>query len=194
MDCIPAYILAGGKSSRFGSDKAVALFAGRPLIQRLADAVRPHVDRVVVVAERMDKYAHLGLRTIADLEPGLGPMGGLLTALGDCTDDEWLFLLACDLLSINPDWLGILRKHRTRTSQVVAFKPDRWQPLLALYKTSIRPLVLKQVRSSDRSMQSILSQVDVAEAPVPLDWPIVLQANTPDDLRKAGQTGGSRFS
>jgi len=190
MDRIPAYILAGGKSSRFGSDKAVALFSGQPLIQRLADAVRPHVARVVVVADQTDKYAHLGLRTIADLEPGLGPLGGLLTALSDCPDDNWLYLLSCDLLTLNPAWLDVLRKQRTTTSQAVAFKPDRWQPLLALYHMSIHRVVTKQLHSSDRSMQSLLSEVGTAQAPLPPDWPMVLQANHPRDLLRASQTTG----
>lgn len=188
MDRIPAYILAGGKSSRFGSDKAVALFSGQPLIQRLADAVRPHVARVMVVADQTDKYAHLGLRTIPDLEPGLGPLGGLLTALSDCLDDGWLFLLSCDLLTLNPAWLDVLRKQRTSTTQAVAFKPDRWQPLLALYQTSLRNTVMDRLHSSDRSMQSLLTEVGATEAPLPSDWPSLLQANHPQDLIRASRT------
>ena len=185
MDRIPAYILAGGKSSRFGSDKALALFSGQPLIQRIAEIVRPHVARIVVVADRTDRYAHLGLHTIPDLEAGLGPLGGLLAALSNCQDDGWLFLLSCDLLTVNPAWLDILLEHRTSTSRAVAFRTDRWQPLLALYKTSIRNTVMDRLRSSDRSMQALLIEVGAIEAPLPSDWPKMLQANHPQDLIKA---------
>jgi molybdopterin-guanine dinucleotide biosynthesis protein A len=82
MKPIPVYLLAGGRSSRFGSDKARAELAGVPLILRLAHQVEPVASPLVVVADRRDKYLDLGLTTIADALPGLGPLGGLLTACG----------------------------------------------------------------------------------------------------------------
>lgn len=55
-----AVILAGGSSSRFGKDKGVMGLAGKPLIRRVVDAVRPVVDETIVVTsskERASKYA-----------------------------------------------------------------------------------------------------------------------------------------
>src|SRR5262245_52966476 len=101
---IPVYILAGGKSSRFGSDKARAIFRGEALISRIAREVEAVASQVTVVAERAGKYDDLGLRTIADLQSGLGPIGGLLTALGECGDD-WVFIASCDMVAINIEWI-----------------------------------------------------------------------------------------
>jgi molybdopterin-guanine dinucleotide biosynthesis protein A len=223
---VGAYILAGGKSRRFGSDKALAMVEGRPLIARLADRVRPHVARVTVVAERVDKYAHLGLRTIGDVVAGLGPLGGLRTALEDMEGaggqsprssshprpsprpspgvpgegergvpgegeegDGWLLLVSCDLLTFQADWLEVLLRHRSAGARAVAFKPDVWQPLLALYHRSIRPWVLAHLATDDRSMQSLLNDAGAVEAPLPADWPAVLGANRPEDLPRTAGLG-----
>lgn len=71
---VPVYILAGGRSSRFGSDKARAALHGRPMIVRIAELLRPVAESMIVVAEQSDKYADLGLLTIADAIPGQGPL------------------------------------------------------------------------------------------------------------------------
>lgn len=70
-------ILAGGRSTRFGSDKALATLGGRALIDRVVDALAPQVDALVVVGR-----AHPGVASIADRPaPDLGPLGGIGAAL-----------------------------------------------------------------------------------------------------------------
>jgi molybdenum cofactor guanylyltransferase len=70
-------LIAGGLSSRFGSDKALAPWRGRPLIEHAADALRPHVDAIVVCGR-----AHGRLTVVADRPgPNMGPLGGLAGAL-----------------------------------------------------------------------------------------------------------------
>src|SRR4051794_14706591 len=80
MNTFPAYILAGGQSQRFGSDKARAPLDGKPLIVHVAESLKPIASSVTVVAKDFGEYDDLGLVSIGDLQPGLGPMGGLLTA------------------------------------------------------------------------------------------------------------------
>lgn len=70
-------IIAGGRSSRFGSDKAMATLGGRALIDHVQAALAPQVREIVVVGR-----AHEGLRGIPDQPaPGLGPLGGIAAAL-----------------------------------------------------------------------------------------------------------------
>lgn len=70
-------ILAGGQASRFGSDKALALFEGRPMIDHVAASLRGQVDEVAVVGRQ-----HGDLPSVADRpRPGLGPLGALAGAL-----------------------------------------------------------------------------------------------------------------
>ncbi|MEZ6193187.1 MAG: NTP transferase domain-containing protein [Phycisphaerales bacterium] len=68
-----------------------------------------------MVADKEDKYADLGLRTIADHNPGLGPLAGLQAALNDLREGQrWLLLCPCDAIVIKPDWVRQLIDARRR--------------------------------------------------------------------------------
>ena len=70
-------IIAGGKATRFGSDKAAALLNGRPLIEHVADGLREQVDRLIVCGR-----AWPGMEWVEDSPfPDMGPLGGLNAAL-----------------------------------------------------------------------------------------------------------------
>lgn len=70
-------IIAGGKATRFGSDKAAALLNGRPLIEHVADGLREQVDALIVCGR-----AWHGLDWVEDRPfPDMGPLGGLNAAL-----------------------------------------------------------------------------------------------------------------
>jgi molybdenum cofactor guanylyltransferase len=90
--------LAGGQSRRFGSDKAVALYKGQPLLEHAAASLRPHVAELAVVGRdwsgmvRIDDYP----------EPGLGPLGGLCGALRFAEGNGFDAVLStsCDVLGL----------------------------------------------------------------------------------------------
>lgn len=91
-------ILAGGASSRFGSDKALALHEGRPLIAHVADALLAQCDALVICGRSWGGHV-----AVADMPgPGLGPMGGLCGALGHAQAQGFDEVLAapCDLLGV----------------------------------------------------------------------------------------------
>lgn len=185
-DRVPVYILAGGRSSRFGTDKARAVVNGKPLICLISQAVFQHAEKVCVVADSPDKYADLGFRTVVDVHPGQGPLGGLETALLDCSASGWLLILSCDLIQIRSDWVQALLRLRGDDRVCVAFRPrGLWQPLLALYHTDVLPIVQRRLSDGHLRMQDLLNQVHTVEAPVPENWPTVLQANTPEGLNHA---------
>lgn len=186
---IPIYITAGGRSSRFGSDKARALLDGRPLLSRIAAAVEPVASSVTVVAGRADQYADLGLRTIADLNPGGGPMAGLQTALHDC-DQPWLALLSCDLAAVRPAWIETLLAARSDQASIIAFHHTFWEPLIALYHQRLRPQVDDWLAAGRLRMQALLDECGAVAVALPADWPAVAQVNTAADLAAAGGAMG----
>lgn len=182
----PAYILSGGRSRRFGSDKARAELGGAPLLRRLANMLTPHVDRITVVADTPDKYRDLGLATITDRVPDLGPLGGLDAALRDLRDGEdWLLLTSCDLVAIRPAWIDELRAHASAGASCVAYRGHRWEPLLAMYHRSIAGLVDEHIQSRRRAMRDLLDAALAHALPLPADWPRITQVNTPADLTAA---------
>ena len=89
-------VLAGGMSRRFGTDKAIALWRGRPLLSYAADALDPHCDLVAVSG---GSRAAMGVPTIPDWpRSDLGPLGGICGAMRYASDFGFstVVTIACD--------------------------------------------------------------------------------------------------
>lgn len=143
----------------------------------------PAASRLSVVADVPEKYSDLGLRTIADRAPGLGPLGGLDTAIADLEPGEhWLLLCCCDALVIRTAWLEQLLAHTHPGANAVAYKGDSWQPMPALYSRDCASHIDVQIASDDRSLRNLLDQLTARALPIPADWPDRWQANRPEDL------------
>ncbi len=174
---LSAYILAGGRSSRFGRDKARAMLDNLPLIQRQAAQLRDCGCRVRVVARHAGAYADLGLETIGDLEPDRGPVGGVRTALTH-RRAGWALITSCDLLEVSPVWIETLRTAVTKECDAIAFRDDRWQPFPGLYHTRL----LECPDAWDRgSLQHLFDHAKTISLPAPRD-PGIRQVNRPGDL------------
>jgi molybdopterin-guanine dinucleotide biosynthesis protein A len=103
-------VLAGGRSTRMGRDKALLDWHGRPLLERQLDALRASgVDDVRVSGDRPD------YRGIADARPGLGPLAGLAAVAGATTGETDLVVIAVDMPLLQAAPLRRLRLDQPRT-------------------------------------------------------------------------------
>ncbi|MEI6232415.1 MAG: molybdenum cofactor guanylyltransferase [Planctomycetota bacterium] len=189
---LPIYILAGGKSSRFGSDKARADVNGEPLLKRIARVLAPVASRVSVVADCPGKYDDLGLRTLSDVRPGLGPIGGLLTALSDLDAPGWLLLCSCDFVAMNAAWVETLASARAPDIQAIAFKGERIEPLFALYHSSLLHAIERRIDAGELSPSQVIQSVPNALLPLPANWPELAHVNTREELARAHTPNCSR--
>jgi len=80
---LPAYLLSGGRSRRFGTDKARQLVDDREMIRVVADVFRARSMPVIAVARERRAYDDLGIVTIADVVPSKGPVAGIISAIDD---------------------------------------------------------------------------------------------------------------
>jgi molybdenum cofactor guanylyltransferase len=193
MDKLPVYIVAGGQSRRYGGDKARALLSGVPMIRRVAEVLEPVARSVTVVAASRGAYGDLGLVTIGDLRPGMGPLGGLDTALADRVGrhgEGWLLLASCDLVEPRDGWARRLMDRRRPNAQVVAFRGERWEPLFALYHSSIRLRIRRQLETGGGAMWRLIEQAHHVPVPLPDGVTGIAQINTPDDYKNSGLGGG----
>ncbi len=133
------FVLVGGRSSRFGRDKALHPVGGRPMALRVADTLAQVVESVTLVGPPA-KYRALGLPVIADKREGIGPLGGVLAALEEAALEEsaaaWSLIAACDLPRIDRGALErLLRRALTSGADAVwpATPDGRLQPLCAAY-------------------------------------------------------------
>ena len=98
-------VLAGGASSRMGSDKALLVVGGRPLVLGVADALTGALGvAAVVVGGDEERFRALGLEVLPDRTPGAGPLGGILTALFHHRERfDQVVILSCDLPDPSPE-------------------------------------------------------------------------------------------
>ena len=182
---IPLYVLAGGQSRRFGSDKARALVNGQPLILHIAGSLAPVSASVCVVAARPGLYGDLGLRTIGDEHPGLGPVAGLEAALSDAGGAGWILLTSCDLVSPKTSWVQILLAAAANGPQAVVFRGEHVEGLFGAYHTSALEPVRGFLAGGGRAVHHLLDQLKTTYLPLPQDWPALPHINTLAELERA---------
>ena len=180
MERLPVYLLAGGASSRFGEDKARAMLHGRTLLECAAEPLRARASAITVVADRSDRYADLGFRTIGDLDRGgdvrrgRGPLAGIDAALADLpiTSGDWVLITAGDFVGADARWIDRLLAARASGSPVVAFRGDRWEPMFALYHRSFRDHLASALASDrdDPSAWRVLERANATSVSLPDDW------------------------
>ena len=128
-------IQAGGQSSRMGEDKALKIFLGRPLIQRVVERISRIADEIIVTTNRPADYDFLGLRLVSDLKPGRGALGGLYTAIVSA-NRPIVAVVACDMPFASARLLEAA--HRILVEEeadvVIAKGEDGYEPLHAVYR------------------------------------------------------------
>lgn len=134
-----AAILAGGRSSRMGTNKALLEVGGAAMLRRSADLLRPLVDDLFIVADDPAPYADLGLPVHPDIHPGCGAVGGLHTALARAAH-PLVLCAACDMPHIGRPLLELLLRAATPGDDALLPRVGgRPEPLLAVYGRSALP-------------------------------------------------------
>ncbi len=129
-------IQAGGQSSRMGEDKALKLFLGRPLIQRVIERLAPIADEMIVTTNRPLDYTFLyPLRLIPDLKPGRGALGGLYTAIASAAH-PLVAVVACDMPFASARLLEAASRLlvEEEADVVIAKTEEGFEPLHAVYR------------------------------------------------------------
>ncbi len=141
---ITGVILAGGKSSRFGSNKALAEFNGLPLIETVAGRLKNIFPRLIIISNSPDEYSYLGLPIYEDIIKGLGPIGGIRTGL-ESIEDEWGFFTACDMPFINEGLIRHMADQRGTFDAIVPRVDWKMEPLCSIYSKNCIPEINKLI-------------------------------------------------
>jgi molybdopterin-guanine dinucleotide biosynthesis protein A len=138
MSDLTIAVMAGGKSSRMGTDKAFVPLLGQPMIEhvlaRVADLGQDHT---ILVANRPDDYAYLGLPIFTDVVPDKGALGGICTAIHH-SPTAYTLVIACDMPFVNAELLRHMIDLRDETGDpydvIVPRKDDHPQGVHAVYR------------------------------------------------------------
>lgn len=175
-----AAITAGGQSSRYGSDKALAVWQGKTLLEHVAASLEDCPARLLIALP--GKYALDGWTVIADTRPGQGPLAGLEAALMHAPTG-WVAFAGVDTPHLTPAYWTALADARTPDALAVLAVDanNRPQPLAALYHTDLRPRVMALLDGGERRLR--LAALNGSAVLVPgLDAGFFRNVNRPGDL------------
>ena len=118
---ITGVVLAGGKSSRFGSNKALSQFDGKSFLLNSIEILKPF-SKEVVVSGNYSEYDELEIPVLEDVISGIGSVGGILTALR-YSSTAWILVLTCDMPLITPEIIGHMLRANSR-DEIIGWSRD----------------------------------------------------------------------
>jgi molybdopterin-guanine dinucleotide biosynthesis protein A len=183
------FILAGGRSSRMGTDKSLLRFGDSTLIESALSRMQSVTSQVAIVSSRDDlaKYAPV----IHDIYPDCGPLGGIHAALASSTH-ELNLMLAVDMPLVPAELLKRLLEEASKSQAVVTVPQagDGLQPLCAVYRKEFAGPAERALKGDDYKIDRLFAQTEtriVDEAELErwgYNSQIFMNLNTPDDLKR----------
>lgn len=185
-----AVVLAGGRSRRMGRPKALLPFGGQPLILHVVRRIRSLFPDIVVAAAPEQELPELPAALVCDDVAYQGPVGGMCRGLRACKG-AGAFVTSCDLPFLNLSLVSHLASRLPGHDVVAPYWKGRLQPLHAVYRRGVLPLLEQQLRRGELRPVSLYDKVrtlEVDEDEVRAFDPEGLSffnVNTPDDYARA---------
>jgi molybdopterin-guanine dinucleotide biosynthesis protein A len=189
---VAGVIVAGGRASRMGGrDKAFAAVDGEPIAARTIRIFREIFPQVLVATNRPERFARLGVETVADQFPGCGPLAGVHSALV-ASRHPHVFVAACDMPGLDPDVIRFLLARIGTADAVVPCWEGDVEPLHAVYAVRCLPAIEASLRAGRHALRDFLATARV-------DWVSeaelrgvrgaarsLTNVNTPEELAAVG--------
>jgi molybdopterin-guanine dinucleotide biosynthesis protein A len=189
---ITGAVLAGGRSLRFGKNKAFQKLRGKRFVDLAIESLRPFCDPVMVVVDVIEPYLDTGVMLAQDIIQRQGPLGGIYTALL-FSPAEWVFVKATDMPFLVPGLACLIIDAKEGFDAVVPKLNDYYDPLLAVYNRRCLPAIARELEEPDRrQVKGFYRKIRIRTVPE-IEWrkvdPDALSfknVNTPSDLAEIG--------
>ncbi|PTN08824.1 molybdenum cofactor guanylyltransferase [Mangrovibacterium marinum] len=157
-------ILAGGKSSRMGTDKGLMMYRGKLLAQYAIDLLRPLCSEIIISTNDPD-YEQFGLKTVPDSFYNCGPLGGLHAALSE-SRFNYNMVVSCDVPFVVPELFSLLLAERQGADVVVPVHQNGIEPLVALYRKEVASLLEIKLMAGNYRVQQVIRSCHAREVAV----------------------------
>lgn len=162
---ITGIVLAGGRSSRFGSNKALAVVDGQSFLHKSLDILKPFCSHILISGNYVE-YEEYGYPLIKDIIPELGPMGGIYTALKQA-ETPYILFLTCDMPAMTGLLLEQLLEDNNQDDIVVWQQEDGTLQLFpSLFDSSVLSVVERHVFNRQLSIRSLFDEVIIRKIPI----------------------------
>lgn len=183
-------ILAGGKNTRMGENKAFLKINGERLIDRtLAIFGKVFHDIIIVTNDPLSYIEFADAAIVTDIYKGKGPLGGIYTGLF-YTKNDYAFICPCDMPFLNKDFIEYLLRQTGKYDVVVPELTEGYQPLHAVYSRNCLPSIKRlllmdklKITGFYRDMR-VLPIKEEQIRPFNIDGGLFQNLNTPEDLNR----------
>lgn len=158
------YILAGGKSSRMGTDKGLLLFEGKAMIEYVINQMLPVFDNLVIVSNNPE-YEKLGLKVIPDLIKEIGPAGGIYTALHH-SNAKLNFIVSCDMPFVTQEAIEFVVNNVNESQIVLLENKGRIEPLFGVYSKECEENWFQLIEQKIIKLQDMVLQFKLKTIPI----------------------------
>jgi len=155
-----AVILAGGKSSRMGSNKAFLKLKGKTFIELQIELLREMFDEIFISANTPSEYEYLNLPIFKDVYPDKGPLGGIYTSLIN-SSSFYTFMLACDMPFVEPELIKHLKDLTNEYDVVIPKSEKGLEPLHAFYSKKCIDPIKRELDGNNLRIISFFPHVNV---------------------------------
>jgi len=154
-------VLAGGRSSRFGDDKALAPWRGKTLVEHVVEILKPVFPAVLVVVKDRRRFRFLEggkVRVVTDRYRERHALGGICTGLMRAATPR-VFVAACDMPFISPRVIGTLARRVKGYDAVVPVFGGMPQPLCAIYSRECLGAIRRMIAEKNLRIRDLFLRV-----------------------------------
>src|SRR6056297_400207 len=159
-----AIILAGGKSSRFGSNKALYKINQKPMLVNIVEKLSPIFKKIYIIGDQKDKYEEIrGTVYLRDKIPDKGPLGGLYTGLS-VSGSQYNYLQACDMPFVSQEYLRYMKGHIISNKNYEAFIPEKngyLEPFVGIYDKNIMDKILELIKKEKLNFDNLFEKIKI---------------------------------
>lgn len=154
-------ILAGGKSSRMGRDKALLEFDGTNFIKKISEELSGFEEKIIARGNASG-IEQVDWAVVPDIYKEIGPIGGLHAVLSTCQSDA-MFFVSCDMPLLQRNLVDYLCSFMDKeTDAVISVSEDgRVHPLCGIYNKSVKDILEEQIQSGNYRMMALLDRLQV---------------------------------
>jgi len=150
-------ILAGGKSTRFGSDKSFMEINGQPLLKKQISVLKKKFRKIIIVSDNAG-HKYKDTQTVKDIVPCCGPLGGIYSGL-IMSPSFHNFVVACDMPNINLLLLEYMIKLKNGFDAVVPCLKNGCEPLFAIYSKKCIPVIEKMINDDNLRIKNFFNKI-----------------------------------
>ncbi len=155
---ITAGVLIGGKSRRFGRDKVVEPLGGVMLVERVVSVLKPLFQEIILIGHQRQKIA--GYKTVPDIIPDCGPLGGIYTAL-ETSKNPYCFIFAADMPNLNTGLIRYMAGLKEKADIVIPKVPKGIEPLHAVYSRTAIPVIKDMLAKRSLKILNLIEKMKI---------------------------------